>query len=425
MLDRGSGWMSAVILLIPLAAKCQTMAMPEAKGPETKQAAPPAGAQATAPANTWPAADGTVVLPDFKFGTGETLPELKLHFLTLGTPHRDSAGHTDNAILLLHGTGGSAHSLLAPQFSTVLFGPGQPLDIEKYFLIFPDDIGHGQSSKPSDGLHMHFPAYDYDDMVAASSDDPRGAAGRPPAPDSRHFDGLHADLRLGGNLSAFSDALMALACLPVEIAGRNRMMRHMAIEAIKQDPQWNGGEYTEQPKLGLRNANELVLVMGYSPLQLQKNYPTRLAAEQRVDATSRARLPRPTPTISSITSTRAAITIPARSWRITAPLLWINSADDFINPPELGSPNDGEPHAARPIRADPDLRRDARPRHAHRGRRLEGLSGRADAGVGPETLMERPERFPAARICPHSAPILEVRCSLRRGFTGIEVLGWI
>ena len=126
------------------------------------------GAQAPAPSyppTHWPIQDGVYVIHDFKFGTGEMLPELKLHYLTLGKPHRGADGHTDNAVLLLHGTGGSAHSLLNPVFSDVLFGPGQPLDITKYFIILPDDIGHGESSKPSDGLRMKFPHYDYDDMV--------------------------------------------------------------------------------------------------------------------------------------------------------------------------------------------------------------------------------------------------------------------
>ena len=115
----------------------------------------------------WPTQDGTYIIKSFRFGTGESLPELKLHYLTLGKPHRDAAGHTDNVVLLLHGTGGNAHSLLNPVFSDVLFGPGQPLDITKYYIVLPDDIGHGQSSKPSDGLPMHFPQYDYDDMVAS------------------------------------------------------------------------------------------------------------------------------------------------------------------------------------------------------------------------------------------------------------------
>lgn len=122
-------------------------------------------AVSSAPQGKWPAVDGTVVLPDFRFGTGETLSQLKLHYVTLGTPHQNAAGDTDNAVLLLHGTGGNAHSLLNPIFADVLFGPGSVLDITKYFIILPDDIGHGESSKPSDGMHADFPAYDYDDMV--------------------------------------------------------------------------------------------------------------------------------------------------------------------------------------------------------------------------------------------------------------------
>ena len=121
---------------------------------------------ATAPARpAYTGTPGDYITHDFHFGTGETLPQLKLHYLTLGSPHRNSKGDVDNAVLLLHGTGGDAHSLFNPAFSNVLFGPGQPLDIQKYFLIFPDDIGHGESSKPSDGLRMKFPQYDYDDMV--------------------------------------------------------------------------------------------------------------------------------------------------------------------------------------------------------------------------------------------------------------------
>jgi homoserine O-acetyltransferase/O-succinyltransferase len=206
-------------------------------------AQPPAAA-------SWPTADGMVVLPNFRFGTGETLPELRLHYITLGTPHRNAAGHTDNAILLLHGTGGNAHSLMNPVFSNVLFGPGQPLDITRYFLILPDDIGHGQSSKPSDGMHAHFPAYDYDDMVRSQHmmleemkvDHLRLILGTSM--------GCMQSFVWGETYPGFSDALAPFACLPVQIAGRNRMMRYMAIEAIKQDPAWMGGEFKAQPKDG-------------------------------------------------------------------------------------------------------------------------------------------------------------------------------
>jgi homoserine O-acetyltransferase/O-succinyltransferase len=291
----------------------------------------------TAPATTWATTDGTTVLKDFRFGSGETLPELKLHYLTLGTPHRNAAGHVDNAVLLLHGTGGNAHSLLNPVFSNVLFVPGGVLDIQKYFLILPDEIGHGESSKPSDGLHAHFPAYDYDDMV-------RG--------DRMMLDEMKIDhLRLilgtsmgcmqsfvwGETYPGFADALAPFACLPVQIAGRNRMMRHMAIQAIKQDPAWLEGEYKSQPVQGLRTANELGFIMSSSPLQLQKQAPTRDAAEKYVDR-SLDRMMSGTDANNLIFYWNASRNYdPSPNLeKITVPVLWINSADDYINPPELG-----------------------------------------------------------------------------------------
>jgi homoserine O-acetyltransferase len=294
--------------------------------------APPAAA-----AGSWPFAEGTVSLTNFRFGTGETLPELRLHYITLGTPHRNAAGYTDNAILLLHGTGGNAHSLMNPVFSNVLFGPGQPLDITKYFLILPDDIGHGKSSKPSDGLHAHFPAYDYDDMVRSQH----------MMLDQMKID--HLRLILGTSMGCmqsfvwgetypgFADALAPFACLPVQIAGRNRMMRYMAIQAIKQDPAWMDGEYKTEPKQGLNNANELTFVMGSSPLQLQKNAPTRQKAEEYIDKTL-ARTDSSTDANDMIFYFNASRNYdPSPNLeRITVPVLWINSADDYINPPELG-----------------------------------------------------------------------------------------
>src|ERR1700722_17860750 len=153
MLLRIASLFAAAVFLCLTAAHSQT-------NPAASSASTPG-----APASHWSAQESTTTLANFKFGTGETLPALKLHYLTLGTPHRNAAGHVDNAILLLHGTGGNAHSLLNPVFSDVLFVPGGVLDITKYFIVLPDDIGHGESSKPSDGLHAHFPAYDYDDMV--------------------------------------------------------------------------------------------------------------------------------------------------------------------------------------------------------------------------------------------------------------------
>ena len=187
------------------------------------------GTAATSP-TAWPVQDGTHVIEDFRFGSGERLPQLRLHYLTLGTPRHGADGRIVNAVLLLHGTGGTARSLLNPIFADELFGPGQPLDIQRYFIILPDDIGHGSSSKPSDGLRQRFPHYDYDDMVRSQY--------------QMLVEGLKVDhLRLilgtsmgcmqafvwGETYPGFADALMPLACLPTAIAGRNRMMRYMAI----------------------------------------------------------------------------------------------------------------------------------------------------------------------------------------------------
>src|ERR1700692_3823356 len=308
-----------------------------------------AAAQSTPQATQWPTQDGTYTIHNFHFKDGETIPELRLHYITLGTPHRDAAGHIDNAILLLHGTGGNAHSLTASSLSDPLFGPGEPFDITKFFLILPDDIGHGQSSKPSDGLRMHFPQYDYDDMVASQH--------------TMLLEGLHVDhLRLilgtsmgcmqsfvwGETFPQFMDALAPFACQPVELAGRNRMWRYMAIEDIKHDPSWKNGDYTTPPTEGLRGASDLLVIAGGTPLQLQKNYPTRAQAEAYVTKTS----PPPPPAEADVDKTIAPdisrtdandflyYVNASRNYNpapklstITAPVLWINSAEAFINHP--------------------------------------------------------------------------------------------
>jgi homoserine O-acetyltransferase/O-succinyltransferase len=295
-------------------------------------------AQSPSPPTKWPVKDGTYVVKNFRFGTGETLPALKLHYLTLGQPRRDASGHTRNAVLLLHGTGGSARSLLNPVFSDVLFGPGQPLDIEKFYIILPDDIGHGQSSKPSDGLRMHFPQYDYNDMVASQH--------------TMLLEGLHVDhLRLilgtsmgcmqsfvwGETYPGFSDALAPFACLPVELAGRNRMWRYMAMQMIRNDPAWNNGNYTTEPVEGLRGAADLLLIAGSSAWHYQQEFPTRAAAEAYVDRTLKSSIARTDANdfLYYVNASRNYDPEPKLS-TITAPVLWINSADDFINPPELG-----------------------------------------------------------------------------------------
>jgi homoserine O-acetyltransferase len=317
------GRLITAALSLSLAAHAQTMSAPIGRP------APPS--------TKWPIKEQTYVIQNFKFGTGESLPELTLHYLTLGQPHRNAQGHVDNAILLLHGTGGNRYTLLNPVFADVLFGPGQPFDITKYFLILPDDIGQGDSSKPSDGLHMKFPKYDYDDMVRSQY--------------IMLTEGMHVDhLRLilgtsmgcmqgwvwGEAYPTFMDALAPFACYPTELAGRNRMTRYIAMESIKNDPAWKNGEYTTEPTEGLRGAEAMLLVMGSAPLQMQKNYPTRDQAEKYVDSYMARTIPATDANnlIYYVNASRNYNPEPKLS-TIVAPALWINSADDFINPPEL------------------------------------------------------------------------------------------
>ena len=285
----------------------------------------------------YPVVEGDFVAHNFKFKSGEELPELHLHYRTLGKPDRDAQGLVKNAVLILHGTGGSGQQFLVPQFAGELYGPGQLLDINKYFIILPDGIGHGKSSKPSDGMHAHFPAYDYDDMVAA-----------------QHLlvtEGLgvqHLRLILGTSMGCmhsfvwgetypdFMDALMPLACLPVQIAGRNRVWRKMLMDAIRNDPAWNGGEYKEEPKEALLTAEDFLVVAGGAPLLMQKTLPTRDAADKYADnAEKRAATLDANDLLYQVNASRNYDPSPQLE-TITAPVMWINSADDFINPPELG-----------------------------------------------------------------------------------------
>src|SRR5882672_3841831 len=211
---------------------------------------------------------GDFVIRDFKFQTGEVLPELKLHYMTIGSPVKNAAGRVTNAILILHGTGGTGQQFLRDQFAGELFGPGQLLDATRYYIILPDGIGHGKSSKPSDGLHARFPRYTYDDMVRAQH--------------AMLVDGLKVDhlrLVLGTSMGAmhcwvwgemypdFVDGLVPLASAPTQIAGRNRVMRTMIMDSIKSDPAWKDGEYTAQPRQGLAGAINLLMMMTSSPLQ--------------------------------------------------------------------------------------------------------------------------------------------------------------
>ena len=236
--------------------------------------------QSAAPVTT----EGDFVVHNFQFRSGESLADVRLHYTTLGKPAKDAQGRTTNAVLILHGTGGTGHQFLAPYFAGELFGSGQLLDASRYFLILVDGVGHGKSSKPSDGLHAHFPQYDYDDMVAL------------------HYkllnEGLgvnHLRLIFGTSMGCmhawvwgetypdFMDALMPMACLPVQIAGRNRIWRKMVMDAIRNDPEWKGGDYTSEPQQGLRTALDLLLIAGSAPLPMQKNLPTRDAADKYLD----------------------------------------------------------------------------------------------------------------------------------------------
>ena len=298
-------------------------------------------ASVSAGANETPAPatqEGDFVLHDFTFKDGETLKDLRLHYTTLGTPARDADGRVTNAVLILHGTGGDGHQFLRPQFSGVLFGAGSLLDAAKYYIILPDGIGHGKSSKPSDGLHAHFPHYDYDDMVAAQY-----------ALLTKGLGVNHLRLVMGTSMGCmhsfvwgetypdFMDALMPLACLPVQIAGRNRMWRKMTMDAIRNDPAWNGGEYATEPLAGLRAAADLLVIAGSAPLLMQKTWPSRDAADQYVGDTIAKDL-------ASLDANDFLYQVDAsRNYdpsaalgTIKARVMWVNSADDFINPPELG-----------------------------------------------------------------------------------------
>ena len=282
-------------------------------------------------------AEGDFQILNFEFASGETLPELNLHYTTIGKPRLNASGSVENAVLIMHGTTGRGGGFLSERFAGVLFGEGQLLDAKRYYIILTDAIGHGQSSRPSDGLRMSFPKYNYDDMVRAQYrlltehlgvDHLRLVMGT-------SMGGMHSWV-WGYSYPDFMDALMPLASLPVEIAGRNRMQRKMIIDSIQNDPEWNGGEYIEQPP-GLVTAMHPLIFMVSSPLQWQKEAPTREQAEaflaariQRYAASMDAN-----DLIYQFDSSRDYDPSPHLK-KIVAPLLAINSADDQVNPPELG-----------------------------------------------------------------------------------------
>ncbi len=284
-----------------------------------------------------PPGEGDYSIRDFKFSSGETLPELRIHYRTLGEPKKDAQGKTTNAVLIMHGTTGSGGQFFRPEFAGELFRPGQPLDAAKFFIVLPDGIGHGKSSKPSDGLHAKFPRYGYRDMVEAQY--------------RLLTDGLgvnHARLVMGTSMGGmhtwlwgethpeFMDALLPLASLPTQISGRNRTWRRIIIDAIRGDPAWNGGEYKTQPP-SLRTAAEMLWLMSSNPLVRQKEAPNLAKTDEVLDkfVVDIVRTDDANDVLYALEASRDYDPGPGLE-KIRAPLLAINSADDHINPPELG-----------------------------------------------------------------------------------------
>jgi homoserine O-acetyltransferase/O-succinyltransferase len=301
-----------------------------------------AGAAAAQPDYAARLKEGDSILRNFRFASGERMAELRIHYGTLGTPRRDAGGAVTNAVMVLHGTGGSGRQFLQPQFASELFGPGQPLDLSRYYVILPDGIGHGKSSKPSDGQRMRFPAYDYADMVEAQHRLLVESLGvrRPRLIMGTSMGCMHIFVWAEAHPD-FARALMPMACLPTEIAGHNRMWRKLAIEGIRSDPAWAGGDYSAQPVQGLRTAVSVLQIAGFAPLYLQKAYPTREAADSYIVD----RVAKDLPTrdandlIYQLEASRTYNPWPGLE-RIRAPMTWVNSADDFINPADYGIAED-------------------------------------------------------------------------------------
>ncbi len=280
---------------------------------------------------------GDHILRDFRFRSGEVLLELKMHYLTFGAPHTNADGRVDNAVLILHGTTGNSSNFLRAEFAGELFGPGQLLDATRYFLVLPDNIGHGQSSKPSDGLHGRFPHYGYRDMIEAQHRLLTEGLG------VNHLrlvmgtsmGGMHTWL-WGETHPEFMDALMPLASLPTQISGRNRVWRRIIIDAIRTDPQWHNGDYQVQPH-GLRAAAEMLYFMSSNPVQRQREAPTLAQADKALDTfvANALKTLDANDVLYAVEASRDYDPAPGLS-RIQAPLLAVNSADDLINPPELG-----------------------------------------------------------------------------------------
>jgi homoserine O-acetyltransferase/O-succinyltransferase len=296
------------------------------------------GAGACAQGTNYPApVEADYVIRDFHFASGESLSQLRVHYRVFGKARADVHGVVRNAVLIMHGTMGNGGSLVRAEFAGELFGPGQPLDATRYFIVLPDGVGHGQSSKPSDGLRARFPHYGYNDMVQAEY--------------LLLTEGLkvnHARLVMGTSMGGmhtwlwgeqhpqFMDALMPLACLPTQVSGRNRVWRKTVIDAIRNDPDWKGGDYRAQPP-SLRTALELIWLVGSNPVLRYREAPTLARADQVIDAYVEHGMKSEDANdiLYAIDASHDYDPGPGLE-KITAPLLAVNSADDLVNPPELG-----------------------------------------------------------------------------------------
>ena len=285
----------------------------------------------TATAADYPAPQtATWTARDFKFQSGEVMPELRIRYTTVGAP-------TGEPVLVLHGTTGSAASMLTPAFAGELFGAGQPLDATKYFIILPDAIGHGGTSKPSDALRAKFPRYNYEDMVAAQHRLVTEGLG------IKHvrlvmgnsMGGMHSWL-WGANHPDFMDALAPMASQPTEMASRNWMLRRLITDSIRNDPEWNGGNYTAQPKSARFASVFYGIATNGGTLAYQKAAPTRAQADKLVDDRLAAPFTGDANDVLYQWDSSRDYNVAPKLDRIKAALLVINAADDERNPPETG-----------------------------------------------------------------------------------------
>jgi homoserine O-acetyltransferase len=273
---------------------------------------------------------GDWIVKDFKFHTGETMPELKLHYTTVGEP-------TGQPVLVLHGTGGSGASMLTPAFAGELFGAGQPLDASKYYIIIPDAIGHGKSSKPSDGMKTGFPKYNYDDMVEAQHRLVKEGLGV-----------KHLRLVIGNSMGGMQtwmwgekypkemDALVPMASQPTEMASRNWMMRRIMLDTIRNDPDYNGGNYTSQPRMMKYAITAYGIASIGGTLAYQSQAPTAAKADKIVDERLATPITADANDFVYQWDSSHDYNAAEKLEQIEATLLLINSADDERNPPETG-----------------------------------------------------------------------------------------